>query len=248
MLRRQAHVNAAISPLGNLIMPIIQDSEFGKITVRRSAKATQVRLRVAPDGTLRASMPMYAPIFLLKRLLKSSRNELREMLDQSRPQNEFKDGQQIGKSHTIIVRTAARLATKVKGQHILVDLPASATLNDPEVVRAVRDSVIAALRLEAKSYLPKRLAYLANQLGFSYEKVRFSHASGRWGSCSSTGTISLNIALMKLPFELIDYVLVHELSHTIQMNHSQDFWELVQQGDPGYKLHRKLLKAEAPSI
>jgi hypothetical protein len=191
---------------------------------------------------------MYAPIFLLKRLLRNSREELRELLQQSQPGNEFTDGQQIGKSHTIIVRSSPRLSTKVKGQHILVELPSDMTLNDPQVNRAVRDSIITALRVEAKSYLPKRLAYLANQLGFSYEKVRFSHASGRWGSCSSNGTISLNIALMKLPFELIDYVLVHELSHTIQMNHSQDFWELVEKCDPGYKLHRNLLKAEAPSI
>lgn len=229
-------------------MPIIQDKEFGKITVRRSAKATQVRLRVAPDGTLRASMPVYAPLFLLKRLLKNSRHELRELLEQSHPQASFKDGQQIGKSHTIIVRPSTRLLAKVKGQHILVELPQGMTLDDTEVVRAVRESVIAALRVQAKSYLPKRLAYLANQLGFSYQKVRFSHASGRWGSCSSNGTISLNIALMKLPFELIDYVLIHELAHTVQMNHSQDFWSIVEQGDPKYSLHRKLLKAEAPSI
>ncbi|MFZ1302214.1 MAG: SprT family zinc-dependent metalloprotease [Candidatus Microsaccharimonas sp.] len=229
-------------------MPIIQDKEFGKITVRRSAKATQVRLRVAPDGTLRASMPLYAPLFLLKRLLKSSREELRQLLEQSHPKANFHDGQQIGKSHTIIVRPSARLSAKVKGQHILVELPAGESLNEGETAQTVREAVIAALRVEAKSYLPKRLAYLAEQLGFSYERVRFSHASGRWGSCSSTGTISLNIALMKLPFELIDYVLVHELAHTRQMNHSPEFWELVKVGDPLYSRHRKLLKLEAPSI
>ena len=229
-------------------MPVIQDDEFGKITVRRSAKATQVRIRVAPDGTLRASMPMYAPLFLLKRLLKTSRDELREMMVQAQPQTDFQDGQQIGKSHTIIVRPGSTFTTKVKGQHILVELPEHKTLQSHDVVRAVRDSVIAAIRVEAKSYLPKRLAYLATQLGYSYERVKFSHASGRWGSCSSTGTISLNIALMKLPFELIDYVLIHELSHTVQMNHSDDFWQLVQQGDPHYKIHRKRLKLEAPSI
>ncbi len=229
-------------------MPIIQDKEFGKITVRRSAKATQVRLRVAPDGTLRASMPMYAPLFLLKRLLKSSRSELQQLLEQSHPKSEFKDGQQIGKSHTIIVRQSSRLSAKAKGQHILVELPATMHMNDPEVVRAVRDAVISALRVEAKSYLPKRLGYLAKQHGFSYERVRFSHASGRWGSCSSTGTISLNIALMKLPFELIDYVIYHELAHTVHMNHSPEFWQLVSEGDPQYLRHRKLLKNEAPSI
>lgn len=229
-------------------MPTVTDEEFGTITVRRSARATQVRLRVAPDGSLRASMPVYAPMFLLKRLIKSSRPQLRKMLEHSLPQTDYSDGQQIGKSHTLIVRNATRLAVTRSKQHITVDLPPSASLHNPEVVKKIREVVISALRLEAKSYLPKRLRYLANQYGFMYEKVRFSHASSRWGSCSSTGTISLNIALMKLPFELIDYVVIHELAHTVEMNHSEAFWALVAKGDPEYKQHRKLLKQETPSI
>jgi len=230
-------------------MPTINDEEFGAITVRRSARATQVRLRVAPDGTLRASMPVYAPLFLLKRLVKSSRPQLRKMLSQSQPESSYSDGQQIGKSHTLIVRSgASKVSASRHKQHILVDLPNGKSLSDPDVVRKVRDVSLIALRVEAKSYLPKRLQYLATQLGFKYNKVRFSHASSRWGSCSSEKTISLNIALMKLPFELIDYVLVHELAHTEELNHSERFWRLVEQGDPLYKQHRKLLKEEAPSI
>ena len=229
-------------------MPTVTDEEFGTITVRRSARATQVRLRVAPDGSLRASMPVYAPMFLLKRLIKSSRPQLRKMLEHSLPQTEYHDGQQIGKSHTLIVRSATRLAVGRSKQHITVDLPPALTLQSPEVVKKLREVVISALRLEAKSYLPKRLQYLANQHGFVYDKVRFSHASSRWGSCSSSGTISLNIALMKLPFELIDYVVIHELAHTVEMNHSEAFWSLVAKGDSQYKQHRKLLKQESPSI
>lgn len=230
-------------------MPTITDEEFGAITVRRSARATQVRLRVAPDGTLRASMPLYAPLFLLKRLVKSSRPQLRKMIEQAQPTNTYSDGQQIGKSHTLIVRHGGLRATAARSkQHIVVTLPTGKSLHDADVVRKVRDASIAALRLEARSYLPKRLQYLANQGDFSYNKVRFSHASSRWGSCSSTGTIGLNIALMKLPFELIDYVLIHELAHTIEMNHSDRFWKLVEAGDPLYRQHRKALKAETPSI
>lgn len=230
-------------------MPIIQDEEFGKITIRRSARATQVRLRVAPDGTLRASLPLYAPTFLVKRLIKTSRQELRDMLSHSQPTAEYTDGMRVGKSHTLIVRpTGGSLQVNRRGQQIIVSLPNGTSLNDAGVIRTVRDAIIAALRIEAKSYLPKRLSFLANKYGFTYKKVRFSHASGRWGSCTSEGTISLNIALMKLTFEQIDYVLIHELAHTKQLNHSPEFWDLVSIGDPQYKEHRRALKQEAPTI
>jgi len=229
---------------------IIQDEEFGKITVRRTARATQIRIRVAPDGTLRASIPLYAPIFLLKRLVKASRLELQTMVSQSQPDEQYIDGMHIGKSHRLSVRQIQDSQLKVlrRAQRIIISLPGTKTLSDPDVVRAVRDAVISALRLEAKSYLPKRLSYISANVGLSYKKVRFSHASGRWGSCSSTGTISLNIALMKLPFELIDYVIIHELSHTRHMNHSAEFWELVGIADPEYRIHRRALKARNPSI
>lgn len=229
-------------------MPIIQDEEFGKITIRRSARATQVRLRVGPDGTLRASLPLYAPTFLVKRLLKTSRDELRELLTHSQPTTLYSHGMRIGKSHSIVVEPADSFTVLRRGQQVVVRLPENLSLSDKAVVRTIRDVVIAALRVEAKSYLPKRLAFLADKYGFTYQKVRFSHASGRWGSCSSQGTISLNIALMKLPFEFIDYVIIHELAHTKQMNHSPEFWELVERGDPLYKQHRRALKAEIPTI
>lgn len=231
-------------------MPSIIDEEFGTIALRRSARATHVRLRVAPDGRLRASLPLYAPLFLVKRLIKSSRPQLRAMLHEQQPAAHFEAGMQIGKSHTLVVRPSTRKQPRVvrHGQQVIVELPSHLTLDAPELQRELRDTVIAALRIEAKSYLTKRLAYLAGQHGYTYEKVRFSHAGSRWGSCSSTGTISLNIALMKLPFELIDYVLIHELSHTRHMNHSSDFWDQVETGDPHYRQHRTLLKKESPSI
>ncbi len=231
-------------------MPIIQDEEFGKITIRRSIKATQVRVRVAPDGTLRASLPMYAPVLLVKHLLKTSRDELRRIMAQSKAEYNYENGMQIGKSHTLVVQhtNSQTFSASRHGQQIIIKLPIELQLNSPVVAREIRDVVISALRVEAKSYLPKRLSYLSNQYGFVYNKVRFSHASGRWGSCSSNGTISLNIALMKLPFELIDYVIIHELSHTKQMNHGPLFWNLVAQGDPNYKAHRRTLKSQNPSI
>lgn len=231
-------------------MPIITDSEFGQITVRRSARATQVRIRVAPDGRLRASLPLYAPLFLVKRLIKSSRPEIRAILSSAEPEFIYQNGMQIGKSHTLLINEShsGKFKVAIKKQRIIVDLPSNQTLNDADNRRALRSVVAKALRSEAKSYLPRRLEYLAGLHGYNYETVRFSHASSRWGSCSSNGTISLNIALMKLPFELIDYVLLHELAHTQEMNHSDDFWELVAATDPEFKTHRLNLKKHITAI
>ena len=231
-------------------MPTIIDEEFGEIILRRSARASYVRIRVAPDGRLRASLPLYAPLFLVKRLVKTSREQLRSLLAEHHQTSSFTDGMRVGKSHTLTVRPVSGQTCKASrhGQRIIISLPQGKTLADHDVARTVRAKVGEALRIEAKSYLPKRLRFLADQHGFDYNKVRFSHASGRWGSCSSNGTISLNIALMKLPFELIDYVLVHELCHTVEMNHSRAFWTLVETANPEYKAHRTLLKKETPSI
>ncbi len=229
-------------------MPTIFDDEFGEITVRRSVRARSVRISVAPDGTLRASLPPYAPLLVLRRLVKTSRSQLRKMLEQQAPTYKLQDGMTIGKSHKLIVGKSIRTSVRHSGQSIVVALGPGDSLEHPATERMVRDAIITALRSEAKSYLPRRLKYLAERHGYSYEKSRFSHASSRWGSCSTSGTISLNIALMKLPHELIDYVIIHELCHTKQMNHSPKFWRLVENADPSYKLHRKLLKSHSPTI
>ncbi len=229
-------------------MPIIQDNEFGKITIRRNPQSRHIRIRVAPDSTLRVSAPPYTPMFLIKRMVASSRDQLRVMLKTQAPELTYTSGSEIGKSHSLLVREGSSIKVERHGLQIVLTLPATSSLSDPEAQAQLREQVIAALRREAKGYLPKRLKYLAESHGFSYAKVRFSHASGRWGSCSSNGTISLNIALMKLPFELIDYVLIHELAHTRHMDHSSAFWDVVNQYDPSYKKHRSLLKQEAPTI
>lgn len=120
-------------------------------------------------------------------------------------------------------------------------------LNDPKTQRA-RDAKKKILMKKAKEYLPYRLEYYAKLYGYKYERCRLSHAATRWGSCSSSGTISLNIGLMQVPEVLRDYVILHELAHLNHMDHSATFWEEVSTHDPRYKEHRRKLKAFSPGV
>ena len=85
------------------------------------------------------------------------------------------------------------------------------------------------LRIKAKSVLPARLKSLAKKHKFSYSAVKISKSRTRWGSCSSKKTINLSFYLMILPEHLADYVLLHELCHTVYMNHGIEFWKLLDQ-------------------
>lgn len=231
-------------------MPIIHDSEFGEITVRANHQAKRISVRVAPNGKLRISTPTFTPALAVKSMISLSRSKIRKLVEEYRSSvTSYDYDQPIGKSHCLVIQNnSSTTEVKTTGTKIFVNLKPDEDIGDSDLQSQVRQKVISALRKEAKSYLPRRLEFLAETHGYIYGAVKMTHAGSRWGSCSSSGTISLNISLMKLPFELLDYVLIHELCHTKQMNHSLDFWKLVKQADPHYKLHRNELRSYTPNI
>ena len=101
---------------------------------------------------------------------------------------------------------------------------------------------VAELRKQAKAYLPGRLAELAAKHGFSYNQVRIKHNVSNWGSCSVKKNINLNLNLMRLPAELQDYVMLHELCHLKYMNHGKEFHALLESVCPNHKELRSQLR------
>lgn len=99
--------------------------------------------------------------------------------------------------------------------------------NSRPLTSAERKAAEEILRQRALDYLPGRTDCLARQHGFSYRRVSIRRSRTRWGSCSPVNNINLSIFLMQLPRHLIDYVILHELVHTIHKNHSPVFWKLL---------------------
>lgn len=100
----------------------------------------------------------------------------------------------------------------------------------------------------AKEYIPKRVEYYHAFTGGQYTKISIRDQKTRWGSCSSNGTLSFSFRLMLAPPRVLDYVVVHELCHLTHMNHSKEFWNMVEIILPDYKEHRKWLKENGHTL
>ena len=103
-------------------------------------------------------------------------------------------------------------------------------------------------RQQARTVFTERVELYAQKYGFEYAKIRISSARTRWGSCSSKGTLSFTWRLVMAPLEIVDYVVVHELSHLREHNHSKAFWAQVAAILPDYKSRRKWLKVNGTNF
>ncbi len=101
---------------------------------------------------------------------------------------------------------------------------------------------------QALELLPGRVAYYAPQVGVTYGKITIRNQKSRWGSCSAKGNLNFNCLLMLTPPEIQDYVVVHELCHRRQMNHSKQFWREVERILPDYGERRRWLKENGSRI
>jgi predicted metal-dependent hydrolase len=86
------------------------------------------------------------------------------------------------------------------------------------------------------------------ELGVKYDRIHIRDQRSRWGSCSTIGTLSFNWRLVLAPFEVLDYVVVHELCHLREHNHSHRFWSLVESRRPGYRVQRDWLHQHGPEL
>lgn len=232
-------------------MPYITDTEFGRIRVHRSRLSRHVRLKISHEGELVASLPLRLSQKHVVKLINDSRDELRNIISQKTVNRRaYQNGDDISPSYKLEVAASiqAQPSHVIKQGLVSVFLPASMNENSFEAQDYIREVIEKVLRKEAKNYIPSRVEQLALTYGFSYNSIRFNNAKSRWGSCSSKNNLNFNVALMRLPTHLIDYVIVHELAHTKFMNHSPEFWAQVGQVCPDYKNYRKTLRTHSPTI
>ena len=140
------------------------------------------------------------------------------------------------KLELVMLTNGASSSVQLAGNSLVLTCPQSAQQQDR------RAAVVAWYRSQAKAHLPQRTRQLAAEHGFAFGQLRIKHQKSRWGSCSAQGNLNLNLRLMMAPDAAIDYVILHELCHLRELNHSAAFWQLVAACCPDYQHWRAWLK------
>ena len=107
---------------------------------------------------------------------------------------------------------------------------------------ALSEEELQELATQAMTLIPQKVRYYAQIIGVTYGRITIRNQRTRWGSCSGKGNLNFNCLLLLMPEEVLDYVVVHELCHRKEMNHSARFWEEVEKILPDYRQRRKWLK------
>ena len=128
----------------------------------------------------------------------------------------------------------------------MVEKQRTAEASNPVVPLTMDD--IRALADKAMRIIPDRTAHFASMIGVTYGRITIRNQKTRWGSCSARGNLNFNCLLMLAPPEVLDYVIVHELCHRKEMNHSPRFWSEVAKVIPDYRIHEKWLKTEGTRL
>lgn len=218
----------------------LTDPQLGSIVFTTHARARRITVRIAPHG-LRVTVPPAVSRAEAMRFVNSVRAKIaarQQQLRQRSPASPLVAGEGVClRTRTFDVRvtvgTSDRLHFLLHEGTLHISCPAGADCADPELQRHMWRGLSHFLRKEALRVLPPRLKQLADEHGFVYRSVKIQPSRTRWGSCSAAGNINLSLYLMLLPPHLADYVMLHELCHTREMNHSDRFWQQLDRVTSG---------------
>ena len=214
-------------------------------TVRVSRRARRLSVRVYPGGRVEVVVPPGASPAAVQKFVGTHRQWIHRRVADLSTAAAIDDGRPtsiklpaIGRHYAVEYQHAAGPAVRVRvgGESVII---VSGPLHDDRAVTAALRGWLADV---AREQLGNELGRVAAEGGFRYSRAQIRRQRTRWGSCSATGTISMNVCLLFLRPQVVRYLLIHELCHTRHMNHSNRFWSLVESFEPDYRsLDRELL-------
>lgn len=213
----------------------IHDRELGVILLRTSPRATRYTLKIS-KGSITAIMPIGGDELRMLAFIRENKAKLQAALAKH-PARPLLTEETVMETATfrlhIFCTDRASFYMKLEEGLLHIACPTRTDFSDERVQKLLKEFIEKALRHEAARLLPERLMGLAARYDFTCTGVKIFNSRSHWGSCTPRKSINLSLSLMLLPWYLIDYVLLHELCHTVEMNHSDRFWKLMDRVTDG---------------
>ncbi|MBK5722375.1 M48 family metallopeptidase [Dysgonomonas sp. Marseille-P4677] len=224
---------------------VITDKDLGEIRLVKNVQARRIIVR-RKDGCLQLTYPSGVTMSFIEKTIVEMKPRLLKLLEKApksqlfTPDIEFRTFSFV--LNLIESKSTSNYYMKLKDAVLTVSCPIGIDYGDAQVQSTIKNFVEKALRYEAKRLFPEKVKYYAQTFGFSFSTVKINKSRTRWGSCSSKKSINLSYYCMLLPEHLVDFVILHELCHTIEMNHGERFWQLLNQitGDKAKGLTKEL--------
>jgi hypothetical protein len=226
------------------------DSSAGPYRLHISPRARFVRLCVSPHRGLEIVVPRGFDRRQLPSVLREKSTWIKRSLERVQAQRsellaptpwqlpERIQFRAVDLEWTVVPRLAAGLRLRASTPSPR-ELEISGPIDNEKLGRAVLGRF---LLIQAEMHLPSMLEALSRQTGLGFSRVTIRRQRSRWGSCSAQAAISLNATLLFLPDHLARYVLIHELCHTVHLNHSARYWALVEKHEPQYRMAEREMR------
>jgi hypothetical protein len=228
-------------------------SIFGTVSFTKSQRASRITVRILNDS-LRVSLPprstqAEATLWLLENrdLILRKQEKMKK-----RKHHLLITEESTLETHTFTVKVQKterdNVHFRLKDDLLTIEYPAHADIRSDKLQEVCWNGIRYFLKKDAQRILPVRLAELAAAHQFTYKNLKIQSGKTRWGSCSGKQNINLSVYLMLLPQHLIDYVILHELCHTREMNHGDKFWKLMDDVTNGKtsQLRKEMKKYHIP--
>jgi len=214
---------------------VIEVKEIGPVTFRRKNTCKNLKITVKHYNVVNVTLPPFfsmesAMLFVLKKKEWIKKQQLKISSHIKAPVI-FEEATVFKTNwHSLNMQKHQRntIKTVIDSNYINIFYPHIADVKDPRIQSAVKNAILRTWRLEAEAILPDLVENLASRYSFKYGRVSIRNNKTRWGSCSGkSNNINLNLHLIRLPRHLCEYVILHELAHTVHRNHREPFWKLL---------------------
>ncbi len=215
-------------------MANIKDIEgVGEVEFVKSRRAKYARITIKSGGVVRVTVPNVMPIEYAKKFVVEKKDWILKHLENQKEKNPSRLFDEKTEYETMLHKLeiyrveSNELKFKISSSRIQILIPKFIDIYKAEIQEFIQKAIVEAWRMEAKDLLPKRTRELAERYQLEFVSVTIRNTKSRWGSCSFQNKINLSSHLMKLPVHLQDYVILHELAHTIHKHHQPAFWQFL---------------------